>query len=90
MKNEEVDWFGKLNFIKRVLESNSAKQDRDTALTMIKEFYTTVWDLKEFQEGQWWVEELDGMVKSGTPDQKRAVVVVHNLLTQLKNYHEIT
>jgi hypothetical protein len=36
--------------------------------------------LSEFQEGQWWVRELDAMVKSGTDDQKRAVAVVHHML----------
>lgn len=37
--------------------------------------------LTEFQEGQWWIEELDAMVKdAGTDDQKRAVAVVHHLL----------
>lgn len=38
----------------------------------------------EFTEGQWWIIELDNMVKLATPDQKRAVAVVHNLLRQLK------
>jgi len=33
-----------------------------------------------FQEGQWWLSELDAMAKNATPDQKRAVAVVHNLL----------
>ncbi len=37
--------------------------------------------LTEFQEGQWWIAELDAMVKdAGTDDQKRAVAVVHHLL----------
>lgn len=38
--------------------------------------------LTEFQEGQWWVKELDALVrKEGTTDdQKRAVAVVHNML----------
>ena len=38
--------------------------------------------LQEFQDGQWWVQELDGL--SGkyplTDDEKRAVAVVHRLL----------
>lgn len=36
--------------------------------------------LCEFKEGQWWVQELDAMAKGATPDQRRAVAVVHNLL----------
>lgn len=36
--------------------------------------------LEDFQEGQWWVKELDGMFPTATPDQKRAIAVVHNLL----------
>ncbi len=39
--------------------------------------------LSDFQEGQWWVKELDAMVVDGTPDQKRAVAVVHNLLNMV-------
>lgn len=36
--------------------------------------------LTEFREGQWWVKELDAMVKDASPDQKRAVAVVHHML----------
>lgn len=36
--------------------------------------------LADFQEGQWWVAELDNMVSNGTADQKRAVAVVHHML----------
>jgi len=36
--------------------------------------------INDFQEGQWWLVELDAMVKDGTSDQKRAVAVVRNLL----------
>lgn len=38
--------------------------------------------LSDFQEGQWWVKELDAAVASGflTDDQKRAVAVVHHFL----------
>ena len=37
--------------------------------------------LSDFQEGQWWIAELDAMVKdAGTQDQKRAVAVEHHLL----------
>lgn len=43
---------------------------RDTALT----------ELKEFEDGQWWVKELDGVAENGTPDQKRAVAVVKKML----------
>lgn len=38
--------------------------------------------LSDFEEGQWWILELDKMAQSinSTLDQKRAVAVVHNLL----------
>lgn len=38
--------------------------------------------LTDFQEGQWWVAELDALARSpsATDDQKRAVAVVHNFL----------
>lgn len=38
--------------------------------------------ITDFQEGQWWVAELDGMAQAegATPDQKRAVAVVHHML----------
>ena len=43
--------------------------------------------LADFQEGQWWVNELDAMASHPigqairvTPDMRRAVAVVHNLL----------
>ena len=36
--------------------------------------------LSDFQEGQWWVLELDEWAKTGTDDQKRAVAVVHHML----------
>lgn len=46
--------------------------------------------LSDFQEGQWWVNELDAMAShpigqkiSITPDLKRSVSVVHNLLCAL-------
>ena len=34
-----------------------------------------------FEEGQWWLVELDSIVANGTPDQKRAMAVVRNLLS---------
>lgn len=37
-------------------------------------------EIEDFAEGQWWLQELDAMVKDGTPDQKRAVAVVRNLM----------
>ena len=39
----------------------------------------------DFRPGQWWVKELDGIQASqeATPDQKRAVAVVHNLLRHI-------
>lgn len=41
--------------------------------------------LEDFQEGQWWVHELDCMVaRQSTPDQARAVAVVHHLLRAVK------
>ena len=33
-----------------------------------------------FEEGQWWLAELDSMAANGTPTQKRAMAVVRNLL----------
>ena len=38
--------------------------------------------LADFQEGQWWIKELDAFARQdfATNDQKRAVAVVHNLL----------
>ena len=41
--------------------------------------------LDDFQEGQWWIKELDSMVAEATPDQRRAVAVVHNLLRAASN-----
>ena len=38
---------------------------------------------EDFDVGQWWVKELDAMAANGTPDQKRAVAVVRNLLGQI-------
>ena len=38
-----------------------------------------------FEEGQWWVKELDNMVENGTPDQKRSVAVVHHLLRSVRS-----
>ena len=41
--------------------------------------------IHDFRPGQWWVKELDGIQASqeATPDQKRAVAVVHNLLRHI-------
>jgi hypothetical protein len=36
--------------------------------------------LSDFQEGQWWLAELDAAVANGTPAQRSAVAVVRNLL----------
>lgn len=38
--------------------------------------------LRDFQEGQWWIQELDAMAASitATDNQKRAVSTVHHLL----------
>lgn len=38
--------------------------------------------LSDFQEGQWWVKELDELARApgATHDQKRAVAVVHHML----------
>lgn len=36
--------------------------------------------LSGFQEGQWWVNELDAWAKTGSDDQKRAVATVHHML----------
>ena len=35
--------------------------------------------LKDFSADQWWVKELEAIAKD-TPDQKRAIAVLHNLL----------
>lgn len=40
--------------------------------------------VSNFGEGQWWIEELDTMIKTGTDDQKRAVAVVHHLLQAVR------
>lgn len=42
--------------------------------------------LSDFEEGQWWILELDNMAQSinSTLDQKRAVAVVHNLLSAIQ------
>lgn len=44
--------------------------------------------LEDFKEGQWWVKELDAMAQAetATPDQKRAVAVVHNMLRVAERY----
>ena len=45
-------------------------------------------NLQDFQEGQWWVKELDAMAnaETATPEQKRAVAVVHNMLKVARRY----
>ena len=45
-----------------------------------------------FQEGQWWVRELDAFAQSqnATDDQKRAVAVVHHLLAAVAAAPEAT
>lgn len=44
--------------------------------------------LTEFNEGQWWVKELDAMkdLPGASPDQKRAVAVVHHMLASVARY----
>lgn len=37
-------------------------------------------ELSIFEDGQWWVKELDEAVENGTGDQKRAVAVVRRML----------
>lgn len=56
--------------IKIAIEGMKPDSERDAALL----------DLREFQEGQWWLKELDEAVAYGTDDQKRAVAVVRNML----------
>ena len=50
--------------------------------------------IHDFRAGQWWVKELDGILGSPspdvTPDQKRAVAVVHNLLRHVANLGRVT
>lgn len=38
---------------------------------------------EEFCEDQWWLKELDVLTQYGTPNQKRAVAVVRNMMAQL-------
>ncbi len=46
--------------------------------------------INDFSEGQWWLKTLDAMVDQGTPDQKRAVATVRNLLNTAKRAaHEV-
>jgi len=40
--------------------------------------------LSDFKEDQWWVVELDALVINGTPDQKRAMAVVRNMLKTIE------
>lgn len=40
--------------------------------------------LEEFEEGQWWLKELDAAALTGPDDLKRAVAVVRNLLRTAK------
>ena len=42
-----------------------------------------------FDESQWWFKELEAAVATGTPDQKRAVAVVRNLLGQIAKLNGI-
>ncbi|QDH83412.1 hypothetical protein [Achromobacter phage Motura] len=44
--------------------------------------------LGHFQEGQWWINELDAWAKQPgtTDDQKRAVAVVHHMLRSARAY----
>lgn len=50
--------------------------------------------IHDFRASQWWVKELDGIWGSTsphvTPDQKRAVAVVHNLLRHVANLGQVT
>ncbi len=48
---------------------------------IIKVFADQTALLAEFQEGQWWVKELDDMTV--TSEQMRAMAVVHNLLKKI-------
>lgn len=41
----------------------------------------TIKSAEVFEEGQWWVTELDALVSDGSPNQKRAMAVVHNMLS---------
>ena len=50
--------------------------------------------IHDFRASQWWVKELDGILGSPspdvTPDRKRAVAVVHNLLRHVANLGQVT
>ncbi len=37
----------------------------------------------DFCEGQWWIQELDAIAPTSSDNVKRAIAVVHNLLSQL-------
>ena len=36
--------------------------------------------MNEFNEGQWWFKEIECALSEGTPDQRRAIAVIRNLL----------
>lgn len=40
----------------------------------------SILSVHDFKEGQWWWEELAARLEGGTPDQKRSLYVVRNLL----------
>lgn len=60
-------------------KSNKLSQPQDTQAVACDHA------LFDFQEGQWWVDELDALAsaETATQDQKRAVAVVHNLLRHI-------
>ena len=55
---------------------------RDAAATLATdgERDAALFELSNFEDGQWWVKELDEAVENGTGDQKRAVAVVRSML----------
>lgn len=42
--------------------------------------------LSDFRDDQWWVHELNIALSDGTPDQRRALAVVRNLLATVKTH----
>ena len=42
--------------------------------------------LSDFRDDQWWVHELNTALSDGTPDQRRALAVVRNLLKTVKTH----
>ena len=57
---------------------------RDAAIAILQKELEAKYiePIDNFEEGQWWVKELDSLAKNFnlSNDQKRAIAVVHNML----------